>query len=38
MLMLYGRMKWLCTLFGINRSFEVTLNVSKVRVNPAAMT
>lgn len=38
MLMLYGRMKWLCTLFGINRSFEVALNVSKVGVNPAAMT
>lgn len=29
MLMLYG---------GINRSFEVALNVSKVGVNPAAMT
>lgn len=38
MLMLYGRMKWLCTLFGINRSFEVALNVSKVGVNPAEMT
>lgn len=38
MLMLYGRMKWLWTLLGINRSFEVALNVSKVGVNLAAMT